>query len=57
MLTGCPQHCQLCMSSDFCEQCDDGYEVVGGGSCKASCKPGYYDSPYATQCLGKITLE
>ena len=57
MLTGCSQHCQLCMSSDFCEQCDDGYEVVGGGLCKASCKPGYYDSPYATQCLGKITLE
>ena len=57
MLTGCSQHCLLCTSSDFCEQCEDGFEIVGAGICEGSCDLGYYNSPYATKCLGKITFE
>ena len=55
VFTECPRHCNMCMSSDFCEDCDDDLVPVAGG-CVKSCKLGYYQSPYDTQCLGKVIV-
>ena len=58
ILAGCTEHCLLCMSSTFCEQCEDDYQPVAGEGCvRVSCDPGYYHSPYDTRCLGKTILE
>ena len=54
--SGCSQHCLLCTSSNYCEQCEDDFVIAAGGVCERSCELGYYHSPYATQCLGKTTL-
>ena len=56
MFTECQKHCVNCMSSDFCEECEDDLEPVLGRGCAKPCKLGYYPSPYATECLGKAIV-